>query len=187
MNIKKIYSIALSLLMTTVIFLNLNTTAAFANELEEVQYQYNIHEILEIDLENFDLNQPFEISEKVVSNHGENILVTMNFEPNENVNHRGTASIGRWRVTATGTVSRLEYIFDLSRINSDWRITAVSSQAFHPNGASSSVSVGRRDSNATNPASITASGSFGLLGSRGTSQTTITRGGVMRTTSSMPF
>lgn len=115
---KKFLSFVLSVVMICAI-----SVPAFAAEPETLPLPDNI--LLQEDLDNLDLTQPYTNTNTVYNEDGDPITVTVNFEPAPMTRGSSTneAYAGTWTSEVDYGIIQMSYKFDLEKSGSQWKMS----------------------------------------------------------------
>lgn len=102
---------------------------AFAAE-PSVKDEKNVEFEVDMDSENFDISEPYEVKKEIVNDNGDTVVIgaiyTPNPEYNPNLRWSSTknASVGTWTSYYDGGIAcSMRYDFDVSRSGSHWKIS----------------------------------------------------------------
>ena len=103
--------------------------AAFANDNSTLSLTTSETSI-ETNLNSMDLNKPFTITENFTNDEGENVTITLDFEPTPNEpsfqlngSKDYTATVGTWRIYYDGPFFNQSYRIDVSKSGTQWKLS----------------------------------------------------------------
>lgn len=175
-NFKKITAAILATLMLTFAFLPaISITVNASYNYRDIQ-EFEEENRFGFDLSEFDLTESFSITEYILDHNGNEVEITLSFEPNpipqfsrvtggwiqSGVFHAS----GRWTSLLLSTVS-MDFDVDLTQVNNQWRISNARNQVIAGtlwSFSNTSTSIGRATSTANFAAEATgrSSGTFRL-------------------------